>query len=750
MEIHGYVDHIIYHNMENAYTVMSVAVNGEQEVVVGTFPGISEGENLTLQGEYVMHASYGEQFKATSYEVRPPEDAVAMERYLGSGAIKGVGPKLAARIVKTFKGDTFRVMEEDPTRLSKIKGISEKMALDICGQIIEKRDTREAMVFLERYGIHSNLAMKVYRQYGSQVYSVIASNPYRMAEDISGVGFKIADEIASKVGISASSEYRIQCGVLYILNQAACSGHTYLPRELLLRNTAQMLGLDPQDIEANLMNMAMEKKIVIRGREDPQVYAGAFYRMEEMTAGMMLALNHNYHVEDDQIEAAIARLEQGERMELDPQQKEAVTTAIRHGVCLMTGGPGTGKTTTIRAMLNYFLDQGLNVQLAAPTGRAAKRMSEATGCQAKTIHRLLEVSGGAGEEGESLGRFERDQFHPLEAEVIIVDEMSMVDISLMHALLKAVADQTRLILVGDINQLPSVGPGNVLRDLIDSGAFPTVRLDRIFRQSEASDIVVNAHRINRGQTVILDNKSKDFFFLEREDADHIISVTLQLMRDKLPAYVGADMFDIQVLTPSRKGLLGVERLNEILQKYLNPEGESRREYRCGERIFREGDKVMQIKNNYQMEWEVRSEYGLVFDRGTGVFNGDMGRIEEIDHFSQSLTVRYDEDRLVTYPFKQLDELELAYAITIHKSQGSEYPAVIIPLLDGPRMLLNRNLIYTAVTRARSCVTLVGKEQIFRQMCDNNTQARRFSGLCQRITEQVQTQEKMDQMTRENA
>lgn len=742
MEIRGYVDHIIYHNVENAYTVMSVAVDGEEEVVVGTFPGISEGENLTLRGDYVTHASYGEQFKATSYEVRPPEDAVAMERYLGSGAIKGVGPKLAARIVKTFQGDTFRVMEEDPVRLSKIRGISEKMALDICEQIVEKRDAREAMVFLERYGIHSNLAMKVYRQYGPQVYSIIANNPYRMAEDISGVGFKIADEIASKVGISTNSEYRIHCGVLYTLNQAASSGHTYLPESLLLRNTAHMLGLTPEDIQSNLMNLAMEKKIVIRGQEDPQVYAGGLYRMEEMTAGMMLALNHNYHVRDERIDAAIARVEKGERMELDPQQRAAVTTAIRHGVCLMTGGPGTGKTTTIRAMLNYFLDQGFNVQLAAPTGRAAKRMSEATGCPAKTIHRLLEVSGGVGEEGDSLGRFERNQFHPLEAEVVIVDEMSMVDIFLMHALLRAVADQTRLILVGDMNQLPSVGPGNVLRDLIESRAFPTVRLDRIFRQSEASDIVVNAHRINRGQFVALDNKSRDFFFLKREDADHIISVILQLVRDKLPSYVGADMFDIQVLTPTRKGLLGVERLNEILQKYLNPEGDSRGEYRCKERIFREGDKVMQIKNNYQMEWEVRSRYGLALDKGTGVFNGDMGRIEEVDHFSQNLIVRYDEDRLVTYPFKQLDELELAYAITIHKSQGTEYPAVVIPLLDGPRMLLNRNLIYTAVTRARSCVTLVGKEQVFRQMCENNTQARRFSGLCQRIKEQVQAQEEL--------
>lgn len=736
MEISGYVGHIIYHNAENAYTVMSIVAGDTEEVVVGVFPGISEGENLVLQGEYVTHASYGQQFKAVSYEIRPPEDAVAMERYLGSGAIKGVGPKLASRIVKKFKQDSFRVMEEEPDRLAEIKGISRKMAMDICEQVMEKRDTREAMVFLDRYGIHSNLAMKVYRQYGAEVYSIIANNPYRIAEDISGVGFKIADEIASKLGISASSEYRIRCGVLYVLNGAAQSGHTYLPMSILLRNTAQLLGLTSEDIESNLMNMVMEKKIVIRGREDPQVYAERFYHMEEETAGMMLALNRNYLVEDEQVDAIIAGAEKKEQMKLDPQQKEAVTTAIRHGVCLMTGGPGTGKTTTIRVMLKYFLDQGFNVQLAAPTGRAAKRMTEATGCQAKTIHRLLEVGGEIGEDGVSPNRFERNQFNPLEAEVIIIDEMSMVDLPLMYALLRALADRTRLVLVGDTNQLPSVGPGNVLRDLVDSGAFPLVQLDRIFRQAEASDIVVNAHKIKRGEPVILDNKSRDFFFLKRADADHIISVILQLVRDKLPAYVGTESFDIQVLTPTRKGLLGVERLNEILQRYLNPEGEESRECRSGERIFREGDKVMQIKNNYQLEWEVRSAYGLAIDKGTGVFNGDTGIIEEVDHFSQSLTVRYDEDRLVTYPFKQLDELELAYAITIHKSQGSEYPAVVIPLLDGPRMLLNRNLIYTAVTRAKSCVTLVGKEEVFRQMCDNNTQARRYAGLCQRIRERA--------------
>ena len=730
--ISGYVDHIIYRNADNGYTVLVLVCAEEELTCVGSFSDIAEGENIEAQGEYTDHPTYGRQFKVISFEEKAPQDAVAIERYLGSGAIKGIGVALAARIVRRFKEDTFRIIEEEPERLAEIKGISGRKAMEIAEQVNSKRDLRQAMIFLQKYGISTALAVKIYNQYGQEVYRILQENPYRMADDIDGVGFRTADEIASRVGIRTDSDFRIRSGIQYVLLQASGEGHTYLPMDELTRRSSSLLEIDPEHIEKHYMNLAMDRKLVLRQTDNvTQVYASSFFYMEANTATMLKQLDISYDVPDIEIEERLRQIEKKTKMDLDEHQAEAVKEAVRNGLLIITGGPGTGKTTTINTIIRYFEMEGMDIFLAAPTGRAAKRMSETTGFEARTIHRMLELNGGV----EGSAGFERNEQNPLETDVIIIDEMSMVDISLMYALLKAVLAGTRLILVGDVNQLPSVGPGSVLKDIIDAELFHTVKLTRIFRQASTSDIIVNAHKINRGEPVSLDNKSMDFFFLKRYDADKIINVTLQLIKQKLPKFVEASEYDIQVLTPMRKGLLGVERLNTILQQYLNPPDERKREKEHGSTLFREGDKVMQTKNNYQLEWEIRSKYGLMIDKGTGIFNGDMGIIEEINDFAETMTISFDEGRTVEYPFKLLEELELAYAITIHKSQGSEYPAVVIPLLTGPRMLMNRNLLYTAVTRAKKCVTIVGNDETFRQMIRNNSEQRRYSGLKDRLAEE---------------
>lgn len=727
----GYVEHIIYRNADNGYTVLNL-VSGEEEITcVGIFSAIAEGENIEASGDYTDHPTYGKQFKVESFEEKAPEDEEAIERYLGSGAIRGIGLALAARIVRRFKADTFRIIEEEPERLAEVKGISERKAMEIADQVNEKRDLRQAMIFLQQYGITMNLAVKVYQQYGQEVYGIIRENPYRLADDIEGVGFRTADEIAVRVGIRMDSDFRIRSGILYVLLQASTEGHTYLPEEELTRRTGQLLEVGEEQIEKQYMDLAIERKIIMKqGENQTQIYAASFYYMEANTATMLKQLNVSYEVPDLEIEERVRRIEKQTGMELDEHQMTAVKEAVRNGLLIITGGPGTGKTTTINTIIKYFEMEGLDIFLAAPTGRAAKRMSETTGFEARTIHRMLELNGGV----DGAAGFERNEQNPLETDVVIIDEMSMVDISLMQALLKAVAVGTRLILVGDVNQLPSVGPGSVLRDIIRSHECNVVMLTKIFRQASTSDIIVNAHKINQGEEVTLDNKSMDFFFLKRYDADVIISVVLQLIKQKLPKFVDATPYDIQVLTPMRKGLLGVERLNGILQRYLNPPSPQKREKEHGDILFREGDKIMQTRNNYQLEWEIRTKYGLSVDKGTGVFNGDMGIVREINDFAETMTVEFDEGRMVEYPYKLLDELELAYAITIHKSQGSEYPAVVIPLLSGPSMLMNRNLLYTAVTRARKCVTLVGNEVTFEQMVQNTSQQKRYSGLCDRLKE----------------
>ena len=737
-KVEGYVEHIIFRNEENGYTVLNLSMKGRELTCVGTLPMIGEGELIEASGDYIEHAAYGKQFRIESYETKVPQDSVALERYLGSGAIKGVGAALAARIVRRFGDDTLRIIEEEPERLAEVKGISERKAREIAQQVAEKAEMQNAMIFLSGYGIALNLGAKIYQQYGDNVYRILKENPYKMAEDIAGVGFRTADEIAGKIGIAVDSEFRIKSGLSYVLNQATAEGHVYLPEPVLLRRGQELLGVEPERMQKSLQDMAIDKKAVIRElpaeREGDEplriVYASQYYYLELSTARMLHELNITCEEDREAIEKRIGKIEKKYQIELDEMQKTAVVEAAYSGLMILTGGPGTGKTTTINAMIHYFEAEGLDIFLAAPTGRAAKRMTEATGYEARTIHRMLEISGGA----EGNAGFERNENNPLETDVIIIDEMSMVDINLIHSLLKAIVPGTRLILVGDVNQLPSVGAGCVLKDIIDSECFHVVKLTKIFRQASQSDIIVNAHKINRGEEVVLDNKSMDFFFLKRYDADVIISVVIQLIRQKLPKFVDATPYDIQVLTPMRKGLLGVERLNRILQEYLNPPDQSKVEHEYGDGLFREGDKVMQTKNNYQIEWEVRNRYGIPVDKGEGVFNGDTGIIRSINSFAETMEVEFDERRMVEYSFKQLEELELAYAITIHKSQGSEYPAVVIPVHSGPRMLMTRNLIYTAVTRAKACVCLVGIPEVFQAMVDNEVEQKRYSGLKDRILE----------------
>ncbi len=733
------MERIVYRRPENGYTVLELSIQGEKDTMtcVGGFPYINEGEFVEIEGEKVKHPTYGDQLAVKSYHISEPGDAAAMEVYLGSGAIKGVGKSLAAKIVKAFGDDTFNVIEKEPEKLISIKGISERIARLIAEQFDEQREQRRSMMFLQQYGISSNLAIKIYNEFGQGMYEVIENNPYKLAEAISGVGFKTADEIAMRVGISRNSEYRIRAGIEYALTEGSMNGHTCLPEELLIRLASENLGVSEDEISRQIDRLLIEKKIVLDLTEDGEkrIYTSLFYFMEMNCARMLNDLNVTSKVSEGRIEGRLREIEHDMGIELDDLQKKAVSEAARQGVLVLTGGPGTGKTTTINAIIHYFESEGMDILLAAPTGRAAKRIFETTGRQASTIHRLLELKPTGESEGRSSTgsfSFERNNDNPLEADVVIIDEMSMVDISLMNALLKAVSIGTRLILVGDVDQLPSVGPGNVLKCVIDSGVFSVIELNTIFRQAALSDIVVNAHRINNGEYPKLDNKSKDFFYMRRIDPETAAATMIDLVKNKLPRYINAGQLDIQVLTPMRKGELGVSKLNEILQKELNPKAANKREKEYGNTLFREGDKVMQVKNNYQLEWEIRSKKGFLIESGTGIFNGDCGIIETINTFAELMTIRFDDEKKVDYPFSLLDELELAYAVTIHKSQGSEYPAVVLPLLSGPSMLFSRNLLYTAVTRAKKCVVIVGTEETIYKMTDNNNEQKRYSGLEERL------------------
>lgn len=731
--INGFVEKVVYRNTENGYTVVNISVEGDDVVCTGYFSDITEGDQIIAEGSFVEHKQYGIQFTVTSYEIKEPETSVAMEKYLGSGIIKGVGPALSAKIVKKFGDETFNIIEREPERLAEIKGITEKKAIEIGSQFEEKKEFRNAMIFLNQYGVSNALAMKIYKEYGIKVMKIVRENPYRLADDIAGVGFKTADEIALRMGFSPESSMRMKAGISFALSMAASNGHTYLLYEDLYEESKRLLGISEAEFESDIYELTIERKIVLKElKGERRVYNNNLYYMELTVARKLLDLNakseNNYKV----MEAKVKEVEAKTGIKLGDLQRKAVYEAVESGLVIITGGPGTGKTTTINAIIKLFEMQNMEILLAAPTGRAAKRMTETTGMEAQTIHRLLELNGNP-EEGGSM-RFERNELNPLEADVIIIDEMSMVDIYLMYSLLKAVTVGTRLILVGDVNQLPSVGPGKVLKDIISSEKFNVVRLSEIFRQAAESDIITNAHKINAGQSIRLDNKSKDFFMLSMSSSLQIQRALVSLIAEKLPPYVDATKYDIQVLTPSRKGELGVENLNKILQQYINPPAPGKREKQWGEVIFRENDKVMQIKNDYQMEWKIVTKKGLTIKEGSGVFNGDCGIIREINEFAGTVTVEFDEGKIVEYTGATLEELELAYAITIHKSQGSEYPAVIIPLLNAPRPLLNRNLLYTAVTRARKCVTIVGSENSVNEMIQNESEMKRNSGLVDSIIE----------------
>lgn len=732
-EIQGYVNRIVYRNADNGYTVVTIETDKEEITATGVMESVEEGQLLLLTGDIVNHPSYGEQFKIQKYEIKEPEDKVSIERYLASGAIKGIGQAMAKRIVKKFGTDSFRIMEEEPERLVEIKGISERIAMSIAEQMQEKHGMRKAMMFLQNLGISTKQAVKIYGFYENRVFDVILENPYQLVEDISGIGFRTADEIAQRAGVMPDSRFRLQAGIIYILSEAMAEGHVYLPEEILCQRALVMLGVQASELKHQLENLIIDGRLSAVGTgTDRKIYSSMCYFMELDSARLLLELDRPFLKLSGKVseknEKDILKLEKAAGIELDDKQRSAVIMAASGGVSVITGGPGTGKTTIIKLLLAYFDKKGMDVMLAAPTGRAAKRMTETTGYEARTLHRMLEIGVG-----DSLNFF-RNEDNPLETDVVIVDEMSMVDIFLFHALLKAMAVGTKLILVGDVNQLPSVGPGSVLKDIIDSECFNVAILDKIFRQAALSDIVTNAHRINNGEEIRLDNKSDDFFFLERSDIEVIKQGIVYLVREKLPKYVKADPFEIQVMTPMKKGPLGVEALNSYLQEVLNPAVKGKEDYIQGDLCLREGDKVMQIKNNYQLAWEVRSKYGILIDSGQGIFNGDIGVVKEINKVAGQVTVAFDDDKMVIYGPAELEELELAYAITIHKSQGSEYPAVVLPLLSGPSMLMSRNLLYTAVTRAKSCVMIIGRSNTVQEMIGNKNEMKRYCALGERIQE----------------
>lgn len=759
----GCIEKIIYKNEENGYAVFSVEGEDGEEIFVGNLYGVGEGLYIIAEGEYVNHPQYDIQFKFTSCEIKMPEDTVGIERYLASGIIKGIGEVRAKQIVKKFKSDTLRIIEEEPERLAEIKGISERQARSIAASYAEKREFQGVVIFLSEYGISVNMAIKIYNHYGDGVYEILRGNPYKIAEDISGIGFRAADDIAKKMGIGQGSVYRLRSAMLYVLNMATQEGHMYLPKEMLVQKAVslcndmdfgQMSYMQDSDdqalrdemiaFEEQLMELAIEGRVMLKETDgETVVYHSQNYYVELNSARMLLDLQLRYEMPEHELDAVIARIEEEEAIVLDELQRTAVKSAITAGVAVITGGPGTGKTTIIDTIIKYYSTQGMEIKLCAPTGRAAKRMTESTGWPAQTIHRLLEFSGVPEAErngAEDRIKFARNASNPLECDAIIVDEMSMVDNFIFYSLLQAITYGTRLILVGDVNQLPSVGAGNVLKDIIGSGCFPVTVLTKIFRQESGSDIVFNAHKINRGEHLEIMNKSKDFFFIPRNGAASIINEVKELVSNNLPRYLGVNPLDIQILTPMRKYEAGVENMNLKLQELLNPAAYGKPEQERNNTLFRKGDKVMQIKNNYRHEWKIYGggetdvDKGYVLDEGVGVFNGDVGMITDINDYDEEVTVLFDDGRVVVYTYAELDELEHAFAVTIHKSQGSEYPAVVIPLLTGPKKLLNRNLLYTAITRAKRMVVIVGNIGLVNRMIDNTEEQRRYTSLLLRLQE----------------
>ncbi len=722
-EIKGVIQDIVFRNEQNGYSVVEIECEKEVVTVVGYFAFLNLGEMIKADGTWIQHKDYGMQFKMESYSVVTPASLIGIEKYLGSGFIPGVGPSIAKKLVEKFGMDTLDIIQYNPDKLLEIEGIGKKKADKMNEAFQEQKELRDIMVFLEQYGVSPTYAVKIYKAYGINTIREIKENPYRLADDVFGIGFKMADKIAMSMGISTSSEYRLASGAKYMINYYHGQGHTYVPRDLLIEKTQEILDVDKEDIDNTLMALFLDGKISVEKLEDCQaVYSTTFYKAESGVCRRLMQLARDVPAKID------AQVEGRDGITLAPNQKKAVEAALENGIVIITGGPGTGKTTTINTIIKILEEKGLSVLLAAPTGRAAKRMQEATGKEAKTIHRLLEY--GAGDDEADMF-FQRNEDSPLEVDVLIIDEVSMVDIILMNNLLKAIPEGTRVILVGDSDQLPSVGPGNVLRDMIESSMIPVVKLNEIFRQAEESLIVVNAHKINNGEHPILSDKNKDFFFVRAESGSNIVNTIIDLCSHRLPKFTGYDFYEgIQVLSPMRKGECGVQNLNSKLQERLNPPDEDKKEKIYRDIIFRVGDKVMQVKNNYKLKWQSIQDFEK---EGEGIFNGDIGLIQNIDGEEQYMEVVFDNDKLIKYEYSNLDELEHAYALTVHKSQGSEFPVVIMPATYGAPMLLTRNLLYTALTRAKKLVVIVGHEKYIKQMVDNNYITTRYSGLKQRLS-----------------
>ncbi|MDR1687151.1 MAG: ATP-dependent RecD-like DNA helicase [Clostridiales bacterium] len=736
--IEGSVEHIIYQNEANGYTVFDLEVTTpgtDDTACVGILYGLNEGEIVKLTGQYINHPTYGKQFSVSVYEKNVPTTAWGIEKYLASGAIKGIGEKLAAKIVGKFGDNTLTVIEEYPEKLTEISGITLKKAKQVSEIFHEQTEMRTVLIFMQQYGLSLAYGIKVYKKYGAGAVEILKRNPYVLADEISGIGFKMADAVAKKMGVRVDSVFRIRSAVKYVLHEAASNGHVYLPKDELLNEAEKILGVDSPLIENNLQAMQIEKEI--RQEKDEtnaeiiRVYLNFYYFAEVYCARKLKAISINPYRKNEDIETEIKFLEEKNNIEMAENQKSAIYESLENGVFVLTGGPGTGKTTTVNSIIQILKKRGYSVELAAPTGRAAKRLSEATGCEAKTIHRMLGVTFT--DDSDMRQTFDKNEDNPLESDVFIIDECSMLDISLMYHLLKAVPDTSKLILVGDVDQLPSVGPGNVLKDIITSGKIKAVVLNEVFRQAAQSAIIMNAHRINSGKYPVLNEKNKDFFFIKRENAADCGLEVMELAAKRLPAYLKTgDIFDIQILSPMRKSEMGVHFLNSKLQQKLNPPHKSKAEKQFRDIVFREGDKVMQIKNNYSLSWNTYNAAGQINGEGVGVFNGDCGVIKKIDSDSETMEVAFDDERRVEYDYSQLDELELSYAVTIHKSQGSEYRAVIIPLLGGPPMLMSRNLLYTAVTRAKELAVIVGTAQTLFKMVDNNREVNRYTTLRNRI------------------
>lgn len=731
LTIEGIIEEIIYSNEINGYTVCELTSDENEVVAVGYMPFINVGETLRLTGKWVTHQEYGEQFKVEAYEKLLPKTLDAIEKYLSSGIIKGVGPVTASRILDVFGEETMEIIQYHPARLTEIKGISLDKAMKIGQAFDQQRELRNVVMFFQQYGVSPNFSAKIYKAFGETTIEEIKANPYKLADEIFGIGFKKADHIARSLGIDPFSKFRICSGIKYVLSQAAASGHTYLPEDKMKEYTSDLLEVKIDSINDAIISLVFDQSICVEKKEGAsRVYLSPFYYAELGVCRKIIELTMTkLEVDLRHFDKMMAKIQEQEGIQLADKQITAVREALNNALLVITGGPGTGKTTIIKSIIRFLQEEGHEIALAAPTGRAAKRMSEATGFEAKTIHRLLEI--GYAEKDTELN-FTKNENNPIEAEVIIIDEMSMVDVLLMNHLLKAIAPGTRLILVGDTDQLPSVGAGIVLKDIIDSSLVKTVKLTEIFRQAEESMIIVNAHRINRGELPFLNKKDRDFFFISKRSGEEILATLIELCHTRLPKTYGFEpLKHIQILTPTRKGVVGVNNINIELQKILNPHKKNKNEKPFGNYIFREGDRVMQVKNNYNLRWSKPRE---AESEGVGVFNGDTGIIQKVENEEQRITVVFEDEKVVEYDFSILDEIEPAYAVTIHKSQGSEFPVVIIPVYPGPQILMTRNLLYTGVTRAKSLVILVGVENTLMEMIQNQREALRYSGLSHKIKE----------------